>query len=111
MPDHAQLERIATELSKKLADEGKLIEAGWVGYRMMVLPPDAPQVQIDECRMAFMAGSQHLFSSIMSILDPGEGRSAQDGPDRQGAACLRPRDGAEGDEDRGLGVTKQNCAG
>lgn len=78
MPDRAEIERIATELSKKLADEGKLIEAGWAGYRMMVLPPNAPQIQIDECRMAFMAGSQHLFSSIMNILDPGADPSTAD---------------------------------
>jgi hypothetical protein len=32
MHDRAEIERIATEMSKKLADEGKLIEAGWVGY-------------------------------------------------------------------------------
>ncbi|UGY16382.1 hypothetical protein HAP48_0002120 [Bradyrhizobium septentrionale] len=39
---------------------------------MLVLPPDAPQIQIDECKMAFMAESQHLFPSIINILDPGE---------------------------------------
>jgi hypothetical protein len=76
--DRKEVERIATEASKRLADEGKLIEAGWVGYRLAVRSPDAPQIQIDECRMAFMAGSQHLFSSIMNILDPGEDPSAAD---------------------------------
>jgi hypothetical protein len=54
MPDRAEIERIATELSKRLADEGKLIEAGWAGYRMLALSPDAPQIQID---------SPGLFSS------------------------------------------------
>ena len=73
-----QIERIAAELSKKLADDGKLIEAGWAGYRMLVLPSNASQVQIDECRMAFMAGSQHLFSSMMNILDPGEAETSGD---------------------------------
>jgi hypothetical protein len=72
MVDRATLERIAAEASKKLAEEGKLIEAGWVGFRLAVMPPDTPQIQIDECRLAFMAGSQHLFSSIMVILDPGD---------------------------------------
>jgi hypothetical protein len=72
MPDRAEIERIATELSKRLASEGRLIEAGWAGYRLLVLPQDASQIQIDECRTAFMAGSQHLFSSIMVILDPGD---------------------------------------
>lgn len=78
MPSREEIERIATELSKQLADQGKLIEAGWVGYRMYVLPPDAPQIQIDECRTAFMAGSQHLFGSIMNILDPGEQETEAD---------------------------------
>ncbi|RXG91621.1 hypothetical protein [Bradyrhizobium zhanjiangense] len=78
MPNRKEIERLATELSKKLADEGKLIEAGWTGYRMLVLPPDAPQIQVDECRFAFMAGSQHLFSSIMTILDSGDQESEAD---------------------------------
>lgn len=72
MTEKQEANRLATEISKRLADEGKLIEAGWVGYRMLVLPKNAPQIQIDECRMAFMAGSQHLFHSIAWMLDPGD---------------------------------------
>jgi hypothetical protein len=44
---------------KQLADDGKLIEAGWVGLRLAVGLANAPP-------------DQHLFSSIMSILEPGE---------------------------------------
>ena len=73
-----QIERITAEVSKKLADEGKLIAAGWVGYRMMVLPQDAPAPQVEDCRLAFMAGSQHLFSSLMNILDPGQAETPGD---------------------------------
>ena len=58
--------------TKNFVDQGKLIEAGWVGYKLGVLPPDAPDIQISECRLAFFAGCQHLFGSIMSMLDPGE---------------------------------------
>ena len=58
-------------VSRKLADEGKLIEAGWVGLRIACKLEDAPAIQLQEMRMAFFAGVQHLFSSIMSILDPG----------------------------------------
>jgi hypothetical protein len=65
-------------LSKRLADEGKLIEAGWVGLQLAAVPADAPQVQVDEMRMAFMAGAQHLFASILTILDPGEEPSDAD---------------------------------
>jgi hypothetical protein len=56
---------------KKLTDEGKIIEAGWVSMRQMVLDPDAPQIQLDEMRMAFFGGAHHTFISIMTILEPG----------------------------------------
>lgn len=59
-------------LCRSLTDEGKLIEAGWVGLRIAAVPVDAPQIQIDEMRNAFFAGAQHLFSSIMTILEPDE---------------------------------------
>lgn len=59
-------------VTNSLADDGKLVEAGWVALRLAAIPKDAPQVQVDEMRLAFMAGAQHLFASIMAILDPGE---------------------------------------
>lgn len=67
MADRAFLER----LSKELVDKGKLIEAGWVSLRIVWLPLNCPANQLDELRQAFFAGSQHLFSSIMTILEPG----------------------------------------
>lgn len=67
MANRAHLER----LTKQLADDGKLIEAGWIGMRIAAGLTDAPAVQLDEMRKAFMAGAQHLFSSIMTMLDEG----------------------------------------
>lgn len=66
-----QFDDLVTGVAKKLADDGKLIEAGWVGLKLAAIDPAAPQVQVDEMRLAFMAGAQHLFASIMGILDPG----------------------------------------
>jgi hypothetical protein len=66
------------ELHRKLADTGKLIEAGWISLRIAAVPLDAPQIQIDEMRNAFMAGAQHLYASIMQFLDPGEEPSKAD---------------------------------
>ena len=66
MADRAFLER----LSRELTDRGKLIEAGWVALRLHAIPLDASATQLSEMRMAFMAGAQHLFSSIMTILEP-----------------------------------------
>ena len=66
MADRAFLQR----LERELVDGGKLIEAGFVGLRLAAIPLDASAVQIEEMRNAFFAGAQHLFSSIMTILEP-----------------------------------------
>jgi hypothetical protein len=66
-------ERIDMEkLSRELTDQGKLIEAGWIGLRLATINKDASTVQINDLRMAFFAGAQHLFASIITILDPGD---------------------------------------
>jgi hypothetical protein len=67
------------QLTKKLADEGKLIEAGWLGLRLSVLPPTASPVQIIEMRKAFFAGAQHVFASLMELMgDDGGEPTAED---------------------------------
>jgi hypothetical protein len=66
MADKAWLERE----SRELADQGKLIEAGWIGLRIAAVPLDASALQLQEMRMAFFAGAQHLLASIMTILEP-----------------------------------------
>lgn len=63
---------------KKLADHGRLIEAGFMAMRISMIAPDAPQLQIDEMRMAYMSGAQHLFASIMAVLDPGRDPTERD---------------------------------
>jgi hypothetical protein len=67
-PTEAQVSAMET----RLIEQGKIIEAGWLGLRAMTLPPDAPPIQIDEMRSCFFAGAQHLFACIMRTLDPGE---------------------------------------
>ncbi len=66
------------QMARNLTDKGKLIEAGWIGLRIAAIPADAPQAQLDEMRNAFMAGANHLFFSIMQILDPGEDETPGD---------------------------------
>jgi hypothetical protein len=68
MADRAYLER----LTKELADKGQVIESGWISLRLAAIPPDAPAPQLEEMHMAYMAGAQHLWASMMSVLDPGE---------------------------------------
>ena len=66
------------DLAKRFTDQGKLIEAGWVALRVLTLPLDAPEIQVVEMRKAFMCGAQHLFASVMAIMDPGAEPTEQD---------------------------------
>ncbi len=66
------IEAAALGLTKDLTDKGRLIEAGFAAFAHFTIPKDAPAVQLREMQLAFMAGAEHLFSSIMGILDPGE---------------------------------------
>lgn len=62
---------LADELVTVATDKGKLIEIGWISALLYVVPKDAPETQVSEMHKAFFLGAQHLFSSIMSILEPG----------------------------------------
>lgn len=68
----ARRRQLTEQLTTGLVDQGKLIEAGWLSFRIMVIHPDAPQVQLDEMRLSFFSGAQHLFGSIMTFLESGD---------------------------------------
>lgn len=65
------MRRIVDEMTKAATDSGNLIEAGWLALKIQAIPATASDVQIHEMRKAFFAGAQHLYASIMSILDGG----------------------------------------
>ncbi len=69
--------RLEEELAGPLRDyhnrmiaEGRLIEAGWVHFQSLAFPLGASEDQMAEGRKCFMAGAWHLFSAMMSALDP-----------------------------------------
>jgi len=66
-----QQRKVLDEISRKLTDDGKLIEVGWQAMRLLAIPSDASPTQVDEMRKAFFMGAQHLFASIMGILEEG----------------------------------------
>jgi hypothetical protein len=67
-----RIEQAADDLTKELANKGNLIEGGFAAFASFVIQKDAPDIQLSEMRLAFMAGAEHVWSSMMSILDPGE---------------------------------------
>ena len=65
------------EASQKLADKGLLIEAGWLAFRIMFLQ-SAPPVALRLARLAYMSGAQHLFASILAMLESGDEETPAD---------------------------------
>jgi hypothetical protein len=59
-------------LTKEATDQGLLIELGWLSLCKMWLPNGGTEAQLELLRNAFFAGAQHLFASILTILDPDE---------------------------------------
>lgn len=73
-----KLDEVVDEATRRLIAEGKIIQAGWVSYRRVVMPANCSAVQVDETRKAFYAGAQHLIASMMRTLDPGEEPTSED---------------------------------
>lgn len=72
------IDEAAAKMTKDLIDGGKPIEAGFAAFAHFVIPKDAPPIQTREMRLAFMAGAEFVFQSIMSTLDPGENPTDDD---------------------------------
>lgn len=63
-----EVERITVDW----ANRGKVVQGGWLAYELLTGIRDMSDIQRRECRKAFFSGAQHLFASIMTILEPGE---------------------------------------
>jgi hypothetical protein len=63
-------EKLIQQIGKKCIDKGMLIEAGFWTFAAITIPRGADPQQTDAMRMAFFAGAQHLFGTIMNTLDP-----------------------------------------
>lgn len=76
--EEAARREFAERLCKQAADQGRLLEVGWLVMRMSVIPHDAPETQIKEMRKAYFMGADHLFASVMTLLDPGKEPTPKD---------------------------------
>ncbi len=73
-----RIKAAATALTKGLADQTKLTEAGWCGFVLALKLKDAPPQQLIEMRRAFFAGASHLFFSMLTFLEPGREETEKD---------------------------------
>ena len=69
---------VIDKILSEWADKGKIIEGGWMAYVATSGLETAPELQRKEMRKAYMLGAQHLFASIMGIMDPGSEPTAKD---------------------------------
>lgn len=74
----SRYKEIAAAINKAAVDDGKLIETGFDALRALAIAKDVPQIQVDEMRLAFMAGAQHLWAAMMDFLDPGSDETPAD---------------------------------
>jgi hypothetical protein len=47
-----------------------MIGEQWADYSAEVVPPDAPAVQREECKRAFYAGAQAMFTAVIAAVEP-----------------------------------------
>ena len=65
----ARRRAVIDEVTRRLVERGKLIEAGWMSLQAEVFPSDMPAQDLADLRMVFFAGAQHLWASINAFLD------------------------------------------
>lgn len=65
-------EQIAHNLFRELCDRGQIVEGGWRAYELLTGLSNAGKIQRDECRKAWFFGADHVFSSMLTMIDAGE---------------------------------------
>lgn len=71
-------EDMAVELARIATDRGHLVELGWISMLLHVIPKDSSPTQVSEMRKAFFLGAEHLYASIITVMDEGEGVTEKD---------------------------------
>jgi len=70
MRDYEKIRALAEEITKKLADDGSLIEAGFRAMCILYLPREVSSEQLDDMRCVYYLGADHIFTSVLSVLEP-----------------------------------------
>lgn len=65
------------QFSQKLVDEGKIIAAGFEVVKN-TLGQGLPAAEIGRLQLAYFAGAQHVFSSIITMFEDGDGATEKD---------------------------------
>jgi len=77
-PLDPRVRKAAEEITKKLADQGLIIEGGWTAFKIVCKLEQAPEQELKERRITFFAGALHLFTSALTMLEPGQEPTEKD---------------------------------
>ena len=72
-----QQQRVFNGITRKLADEGRLVEGGWQILAATWFRTRDPEAQ-EALRLAYYSGAQHVFASVISMLDAGDDATPAD---------------------------------
>jgi hypothetical protein len=61
---------VGEKVAQHYADRGELVNLGWVAFWTLARGSQFPGIE-RAVHLAYMAGAEHLFQSILSILEPG----------------------------------------
>lgn len=64
-----KIREFAEKLTRQLMAEGKILEGGWAAFQLLMMHPKAGSAQINDMKIAYFAGAEHLWSSLMAGLD------------------------------------------
>lgn len=70
--------RLADEIAKVAVEEGALIEIGYLGMIAVLGWTGKSEADKRDLKLAFYSGAQHLFASIMGIMDDDRELTEQD---------------------------------
>jgi hypothetical protein len=69
---------LVARLTREAGDSGQILQLGWLAFQKILIPEGSPANQVTSMRIAFYAGAEFLFASIMTILEPGQEPTARD---------------------------------
>lgn len=77
MSTEADRRRYAQQIAENWADKGMIMEGGWRAGSYLIFK-DMTAEQTVQLRKAFFLGAEHLFSTIMMVMDPGHEPTERD---------------------------------
>ena len=67
MSDDPRVRALVDKINAVAADSGSMVETGFAAYCAIVLP-GADKAEKDRHRIAFFAGAQHVFATLIGVM-------------------------------------------